>query len=266
MVMRGRASSWALLAVVTFFSVTARAEVDIKRAKEHFAKAQQLYKVERFADAFTEYQEAYLSKPEPNLLFNMGQCERLMGNRADALRFYRRFLTERPNPPNLAVVQQHIHDLEAAETVATAPPPVGAPPLTAAPPQQQSSMRKGRAPLPVAAVVAAPIPAVAYNQAGSADVAGVRPAAVAFGSTTPPPVAAPTLPPRSLALAHEPGSTNAIRNDVGAGSRNNDDERPVYKKWWFWTAIGVVVLSAVVIGAAAGQKSDPSCQGLTSCR
>ncbi|HEX3697144.1 MAG TPA: tetratricopeptide repeat protein [Polyangia bacterium] len=248
---------------MTFFSVTARAEVDIKRAKEHFAKAQQLYKIERFADALTEYQEAYLSKPEPNLLFNMGQCERLMGNRGDALRFYRRFLIERPNPPNLTVVQQHIRDLEAAEaTGATAPPPGPAPAVTAPPPQP--SMRKGFvvAPSPASASVSA----VAYGQPGASGAVGAHPAAVALGSTSPPPVAPLPLPPQSLAMAHEPGASNLLRADGSPGSRNNDEDRPVYKKWWFWTAIGVVVASVVVIGVAAGHKSDPSCQGLASCR
>ncbi|HEY2902184.1 MAG TPA: hypothetical protein VGL59_16500 [Polyangia bacterium] len=254
---------------MTFFSVTARAEVDIKRAKEHFAKAQQLYKIERFADALTEYQEAYLSKPEPNLLFNMGQCERLMGNRSDALRFYRRFLIERPNPPNLTVVQQHIRDLESADAIGTSPPPQVAPALTPSSPQQQSSMRKGFAAAPPqapsVATAPSPIPAVAYNQPDGAG-GGVRSAAVAFGSTSPPPVAPPVLPAQSLAMAHEPGAPNLIRADGGPGSRNNDDDRPVYKKWWFWTAVGVVVVSAVVIGAAAGHKSDPSCAGLSTCR
>ena len=275
--MRSRASSWALLAAVTFFSVAARAEVDIKHAREHFFKAERLYQIERFQDAFTEYQEAFLAKPDPNVLFNMAQCQRLMGNGPEAIRFYRRFLAERPNPPNLAMVQQHIRDLEAAERVATAPPPVAAPllpSLSPSPLPSQSSMRKGFAVAPgpsakpAVSPAPAPIPAVAFNQpAGAASLPGIRPA-LAFGSTAPPPLAAPALPPQSLALAHDIGSTKTsmVRADGRPGSQNDAGDRPIYKKWWFWTAVGVVLAGAVVIGAVAGHKSDPSCAGLTACQ
>jgi hypothetical protein len=278
MAMRGRASSWALLASVTFFSVTAWAEVDVKRAKEHYTKAENLYRVERFQDAFTEYQEAYLAKPEPNLLFNMAQCQRKMGNRAEAVRFYRRFLAAKPNPPNLATVEQHLRDLEAVQPPTTLPPPmpVGAAPSTAH--QPPSTMRKGfsasapakAAPPPPSAAPPA-LAEVAYNQSspGALPPVGIHPAAMP-PVTTPPPVAAPTLPPQSLAMAHDPGksaaSSNVLRTDAGPVSDSAADGRPIYKKWWFWAIVGGAVAGAVVIGAVAGHKSDPSCDGLVSCR
>ena len=241
--MRGRAGIWALLVIVTLFSVTARAEVDIKRAKEHFAKAEQLYRVERFQDAFTEYQEAFLAKPDPNLLYNMAQCQRLMGNRPEAVRLYRRFLAERPNPPNLAAVQMHLRMLEGGgptPAVATAPPPLVAP-------------------LPGLAAPAPRAPIIEDRPLASAA------APSSSRLTMPPPIAAPPLPPQSLAMSHQPGATNLVRTDVGPGSRNNDDEQPVYKKWWFWTAVGAVLAGAVVVGVVAGHKSDPSCDGLVAC-
>ncbi|MEA2696960.1 MAG: hypothetical protein QOI66_1231 [Myxococcales bacterium] len=280
MVMRGRASSWALLAGVTFFSVTAWAEVDVKRAKEHYSKAESLYRVERFQDAFTEYQEAYLAKPEPNLLFNMAQCQRKMGNRAEAVRFYRRFLAEKPNPPNLAMVEQHLRDLEAVQPPTTLPPPmpIGVAPSPAT--QAPSTMRKGFTATATARTAAAtappvspvsPLAPVAYNQPppGALAPAGIRPAAVQ-PVTTPPPVAAPALPPQSLAMAHDPGksaaSSNVLRTDAGPGSDSAADGRPIYKKWWFWAVVGGAVAGAVVIGAVAGHKGDPSCDGLVTCR
>ncbi|HXI57648.1 MAG TPA: hypothetical protein VNO55_16395 [Polyangia bacterium] len=261
---------------MTFFSVTAWAEVDIKRAKEHYTKAESLYRVERFQDAFTEYQEAYLAKPEPNLLFNMAQCQRKMGNRPEAVRFYRRFLAEKPNPPNLATVEQHLRDLEAVQPPTTLPPPLAmtaSPALAAAP--APSTMRKGFT-APVTAKPAAPppvlSPAVAYNQppAGALEPVGIRSASVP-AVTTPPPVAAPTLPPQSLAMAHDPGksptSPNVLRTDGGPGPDSAPGEaRPIYKKWWFWAVVGGAVAGAVVIGVVAGHKSDPSCSGLVACQ
>jgi hypothetical protein len=279
MAMRGRASSWALLASVTFFSVTAWAEVDVKRAKEHYTKAENLYRVERFQDAFTEYQEAYLAKPEPNLLFNMAQCQRKMGNRAEAVRFYRRFLAEKPNPSNLATVEQHLRDLEAVQPPTTLPPPMtmtGGPAVAATP--APSTMRKGFA-APVTAKPASPpvpspvlSPAVAYNQpsSGALEPVAIRSASVP-AVTTPPPVAPPALPPKSLAMAHDPGksptSPNVLRTDGGPGAESGQGEaRPIYKKWWFWAVVGGAVASAVVIGVVTGHKSDPSCAGLVACQ
>jgi len=35
--------------------------------------------------------------------------------------------------------------------------------------------------------------------------------------------------------------------------------QPVYKKWWLWTSVGVVVVGAVVVGAVVGTRPhDPS--------
>ncbi len=279
--MRSRAGGLALLALVAL-QATAWAEGDLKSAKEHFFKAERLYKVERFADAFTEYQEAYLAKQDPNFLFNMAQCQRLMGNRDDAIRFYRRFLMVKPNPPNLPIVERHIQALEAM-----APPPLGTtpPPLTATAPRRgavvaptsskpsvqvqptpQAQQTTQTPPAPVAPPPAV-VPAMAYAPVG--DGSSVRPAVALLPrvGTTPPPLAQPTLPASSLAMAHDPEQPNVVRADLGPGTaRDNDETRPVYKKWWFWTAVGAAVVGAVVIGVAAGRNNDPSCEGLALCR
>lgn len=56
----------------------------------------------------------------------------------------------------------------------------------------------------------------------------------------------------------DPATWALIESDVTDG----DDAAtgaPIYEKWWFWTAIGVVVVGAVVIGVAAGSggTEDP---------
>lgn len=45
-------------------------------------------------------------------------------------------------------------------------------------------------------------------------------------------------------------------------------ERPLYKRWWFWTGLGTVVAGAVVAGAVLGTRSpdltaDPRAQTIT---
>jgi hypothetical protein len=40
------------------------------------------------------------------------------------------------------------------------------------------------------------------------------------------------------------------------------EEAPVYKRWWFWTAVGAAVVTGVVVAVAAGSHPNgPSCPG-----
>src|SRR5262249_5084713 len=34
---------------------------------------------------------------------------------------------------------------------------------------------------------------------------------------------------------------------------------PIYKTWWLWTAVGVVVVGAIVIGVAVAETRPPTC-------
>ena len=62
----------------------------------------------------------------------------------------------------------------------------------------------------------------------------------------------PTVAPPPVALNLNP----AVRPDADTSPTN----KPVYKKWWFWTIIGVVVAGGVaggVAGAVLSQKKAP---------
>jgi hypothetical protein len=270
--------------VVSFAApaIAQTAVVDGKAAKDHYFKAERFYKIERFQDAFTEYQEAYLARPDPNFLFNMAQCQRLMGNREDAIRFYRRFLIARPDPPNLAMVERHIRELEEIRpspvlSATVAPPPVA--PRKAAVlggASKPSVQANNTAPAPSPPTPSRAVPALAYDapRAGGTsfnDGNGMRPAGVPLSgsSLAPPPVVQPTLPASSLAMAHAPGTTTSrplVRNLSADADEPDATHRPIYKKWWFWTAVGAVAVGVLIIGVTAGRSSDPSCEGLTICR
>jgi hypothetical protein len=43
-------------------------------------------------------------------------------------------------------------------------------------------------------------------------------------------------------------------------------EAPIYKKWWFWTAIGVVAAGAVGGALLLGGTSNPSCPKGITCK
>lgn len=128
-----------------------------EKARAHFQQGDTYFKLEKYAIALQEFEQAYLAKQDPSFLYNIAQCHRLMGNRVEAVRFYKRYLNDAPNAANRPVAEKHIRDLESA---------LGAEELTGAHP-------------------AAPPPAP-----GSANAPGGRgPGMPPPQSTTPPPVA-----------------------------------------------------------------------------
>ncbi len=118
-----------VLAVAAGLGAPARAaDPRTEAAREHSRQGDAYYKLEKYTNAIGEYEQAYLSKPDPSFLFNIAQCHRLMGQGAEALKFYRRFLNDAPpNAPSRAVAEKHIRDLEDAAKSTTAEPPATAP-------------------------------------------------------------------------------------------------------------------------------------------
>ena len=193
-------------------------------ARQHSAEGDAYYKLEKYGNAIGEYEQAYLAKSDPSFLYNIAQCHRLMGQNAEALNFYRRFLKDAPNAPNRAVAEKHIKDLEDASHATLEPPPVAAPPPEVPP-----------APEP-AAPAAPPNPATTTT----APTLALRP---------PPPTSAPTgeMPPV--------GAAGAVSSP--------SESHPIYSRWWFWTAIGVVAAGGIIIALAG--RHDPACPGGYIC-
>jgi tetratricopeptide (TPR) repeat protein len=131
--------------LLTVFSAVAHAENRVK-ARELFREAQQHYKLGEFQAALDGFKEAYRNFEDPSLLFNIAQCERQLGQKPDALRSYRMFLSEVPKTPNrdevervIASLEQAIKDENAAQPPHETLPPsdktvIAVPPTTAPPP------------------------------------------------------------------------------------------------------------------------------------
>src|SRR5436190_13175615 len=134
-----------------------------EKARAHFQQGDTYFKLEKYANALQEFEQAYLAKQDPSFLYNIAQCHRLMGNRVEAVRFYKRYLNDAPNAPNRPVAEKHIRDLESAlgaeELTGShpAPPPTaptpGTPPAGTVPPPRET------APPPVALEARQPPPA-----------------------------------------------------------------------------------------------------------
>ena len=129
-------------------------------ARAHSQEGDAYYKLEKYANAIAEYEQAYLAKPDPSFLYNIAQCHRLMGNGPEATNFYRRFLKDAPNAPNRAIAEKHIRDLEDATARGTQPPsPSSSPapvPIAPAPPAAVTPLPS--APPAVSPALSAPAP------------------------------------------------------------------------------------------------------------
>lgn len=67
------------------------------RAAEHFRAGQRLYNLSEWDAALQEFRGAYLLKPDPSFLFNIGQCQRQLSQFEAAENSYRAFLRESPD-------------------------------------------------------------------------------------------------------------------------------------------------------------------------
>jgi tetratricopeptide (TPR) repeat protein len=122
-----------LVVVVVSALVAAPARADVSAARAHYERGQALYQVNEFQKALEEFKAAHVEKPDPAYLFNIAQCYRQMGDRANALTFYRRYLSLAPDSPLRPEVERHIVELEIAQPRAPTP--------SASPPEPESKPR-----------------------------------------------------------------------------------------------------------------------------
>ena len=230
---------------------TRAADPRLDAARAHSQEGDAYYKLEKYTSAITEYEQAYLAKPDPSFLYNIAQCHRLMGEGAEAIKFYRRFLKDAPNAPNRAVAEKHIKDLEDAAGRQGA--------LPASNPSGNPSDSFPGNPPAAPGPSAAPPPPLAPPPI-SATPATEPPLAPLPSSPT---VASPALSPAASALAPTSAPVSTTPNVENDSAPSPSESHPIYSRWWFWTAVGAVVVGGIILVAAA--KHDPSCPGGFTC-
>lgn len=103
----------------------ARAD-DVGAAKAHYQDGTKRYNLGEYEQALTEFKAAYLAKPDPVFLFNIGQCQRQLGLWDAAEKSYRGYLRESPSlaAKNREEVKKLISEMETAvrENRAKQPP------------------------------------------------------------------------------------------------------------------------------------------------
>jgi tetratricopeptide (TPR) repeat protein len=87
---------------------------DTAAARAHARQGSAYYDLNRFREAYLEFEQAYLAEQDPALLYNMGQCQRKLGNSEEALHFYRTYLRRAPNGPSSAEAEKRVHEIEDA--------------------------------------------------------------------------------------------------------------------------------------------------------
>jgi tetratricopeptide (TPR) repeat protein len=162
------------------------------RAKALYQAGVLQYNLSEFQKALDNFKSAYEQHPDPVLLFNIGQCHRMLGHAQDAVYAYRAYLREVPNAPNreevarlrIEMERELQHKLEPTPPTGTMPPTATAP---APPPAEQST------------------------------------------------AATPTVAPAAM-----PATAGETR------------EKPLYKRWWLWTAVAAVAAIAIGVGVGVG--------------
>jgi tetratricopeptide (TPR) repeat protein len=207
-------------------------------ARHHYEEGTKAFNLGEFPRAIAEFKAAYNAKDDPSLLYNIAQSFRLQGDAAQAIFFYRSFLRNMPTAPNRKEVEGRIRTLE----------------------KQVDEQKKEAAGAPVPAPL--PAPAVTVPPSVTPPVA-ITPAPAPVESTpspAPKPEAAPP-PVEPLPVAPAPVATAPAAPIVALTPAPADEPspgKPIYKKWWFWTAIGVVAVLGVGAAAVAARDKPPS--------
>ena len=99
------------IALVIITSISANAE-DKAAARAAFRAATQHFNLGEYQDALAGFKTAYRNFEDPSFLFNIAQCERLLGHKQEAIRAYRTYLTNSPEAANGPEVRTLISKLE----------------------------------------------------------------------------------------------------------------------------------------------------------
>jgi len=200
----------------------------VDKSRARYASGTAFFRHEKYAQALREFELGYLDRQDPAFLFNIAQCHRELHQTTEAIRFYRRFLTEAPEDhASRGQAEQALRELESPAPGPSSPTP-----------EWQ----------------AAPAPAAAQA------------APEAHAVVVPLPSAAPAPAPPAVASAAAPAPVAAAPAVVDASPPAPDSaSTPAYKTWWFWTLIGAGVVGGILIGVAASSGNTPLCPAGRTC-
>ena len=217
-----------------------------QRAREEFRTGLQHYNLGEYKDALETFKSAYRDYGDPSFLFNIAQCERMLGEKTEAIRSYRAFLREVGETSQRTEVLGLIASLEQAlrqEGSAKAQPPSGV--LGPREAEAADTRRGDSAGAPATGPVAAGAPAAGAAPAGTAAAASVPARSAPSGASSSlgaPDAASPDAASPDAASPHAAAASSGDALTLTAAPAR----RPAYKKWWVWTLAGIGVAGAAV--------------------
>lgn len=136
-------------------------------AREAFREGTRQFDLGDFKSALAAFKKAYLAHEDSAYLYNIAQCQRQLGDKADALRSYRVFLLKEPSSPERPQIEKIIAELQAAiehDKAASSQPPTGvvgprsnaAEPAERSPKDADATHASANAPAAAALVASAP--------------------------------------------------------------------------------------------------------------
>ncbi len=210
-----------------------------EQAKKHYAAGEARWKAGNYRGAIIEFTAADELAPSPVLSYNVALCHDKLGQREDAVRHYREYLSRWPEAPNRAEVEARI----AALAVAVPEP------APAATPTPSPELREPRPGIPEARP-----PADSDVRTPQAMKPGETPAPTydrSFANRIPGPAeAAPTEPPGSS------GPPGPYAPGPGEPPPTPAPSRPFYAQWWFWVIVGVGVAITVDIAVSSSKNNS----------
>jgi tetratricopeptide (TPR) repeat protein len=98
------------------------AHADAGGARSHFLSGLELYSQGKYAAALEEYRAAWVSWEDPELLLDMAECNRHLGNLDEAREQYRGFLQRAPHSPLRGSVERQLARLDREQQQQPPPP------------------------------------------------------------------------------------------------------------------------------------------------
>ncbi len=145
----------ALLVSLLFVVAAPQAHAQKSKARALISEGTRLYGAGQYQDALDRFTAAHNLNNDPAMLFNIGHCQRKLGEFAAAISSYQGYLAERPDAANRADVERYIDSCKqslareqaAAEAAKPPPPTVNSPPVET-PPEPPPSTKKSELKLP----------------------------------------------------------------------------------------------------------------------
>jgi tetratricopeptide (TPR) repeat protein len=86
---------------------------NLQAAGTHAQQGAALAQSGQLREAYEQFEEAFLLSGDPGYVYEMGECQRNLGDGADALGFYRDYLRRAPNGARATDAANRVRDLEA---------------------------------------------------------------------------------------------------------------------------------------------------------